>query len=137
MTVRQLRLVVTVDDVDAALEFYRDVLGMPVAASFPGENGGRVVVLDAGRATIEVADARHAAGVDALEVGYRSAGALRVALQVDDARGATRAAVAAGVHLVAGPVETPWRSLNARLDVSALPVQLTLFEELDGGDLDL
>lgn len=44
VTVRQLRLVVTVDDVDAALAFYCDVLGMPVAASFPGEDGGRVVV---------------------------------------------------------------------------------------------
>lgn len=59
-----------------------------------------------------------------------------MALQVDDARGVTSAAVAAGAHLVAEPVETPWRSLNARLEVPALPVQLTLFEELDGGDLD-
>ncbi|HSJ00312.1 MAG TPA: VOC family protein, partial [Patescibacteria group bacterium] len=32
--------------------------------------------------------------------------------------------------LVAPPTETPWRSLNARLDVPA-GLQVTLFQELD------
>ena len=37
--------------------------------------------------------------------------------------------VAAGATLVAEPTETPWRSLNSRLDAPA-GLQITLFEEL-------
>lgn len=36
----------------------------------------------------------------------------------------------AGAEMIAPPAETPWRSLNARLNGPA-GLQLTLFEELD------
>ena len=35
--VLQLRLVVEVDDFDAAVAFYRDVLGLPEQAAFEGD----------------------------------------------------------------------------------------------------
>ena len=57
-------------------------------------------------------------------------GHIRVALQVPDAASATDRAVAAGAELIARPVETPWQSLNARLNGPA-GLQLTLFQELD------
>lgn len=38
--------------------------------------------------------------------------------------------VEAGAELVAAPAETPWRSLNSRLDAPA-GLQITLFEELE------
>ena len=82
--VRELRLVVTVPDYDAAVAFYRDVLGMPEAAEYVSEDGGRVVILEAGQATLEIGDATHAAAIDQLEVGRRVAGPLRVALRVED-----------------------------------------------------
>ncbi len=41
----------------------------------------------------------------------------------------TTAAVEAGAELVAEPTETPWQSLNSRLEAPAA-LQLTLFEEL-------
>ena len=90
-----------------------------------------MTILDAGRATLEIADPPHAAYVDEVEVGRRVAGHVRVALQVADAAAATERAVAAGAELVAAPVETPWRSLNARLEGPA-GLQLTLFEDLGG-----
>jgi lactoylglutathione lyase len=127
--VLEMRLVVTADDYDAALAFYRDVLGMPEIGAFSSP-GGRVTILDAGRATLELADPPHAAYVDEVEVGRRVAGHIRVALQVPDAESATDQAVAAGAELIARPFETPWRSLNARLNGPA-GLQLTLFEELD------
>jgi predicted enzyme related to lactoylglutathione lyase len=127
--VLEMRLVVTADDYDAALTFYRDVLGMPELGAF-GSPGGRVTILDAGRATLELTDPPHAAYVDEVEVGRRVAGHIRVALQVPDAIAATDRAVAAGAELIAPPIETPWRSLNARLNGPA-GLQLTLFEELD------
>lgn len=127
--VLEMRLVVTAPDYDAALAFYRDVLGMQELRAFSSP-GGRVTILDAGRATLELADPPHAAYVDEVEVGRRVAGHIRVALQVPDAATATDRAVAAGAELIAPPVETPWRSLNSRLNGPA-GLQLTLFEELD------
>ena len=126
--VRQLRLVVTVDDFDAALAFYRDALGLETEAVFSSP-GGRIVLRDAGRATLELTDATHAAYIDDVEVGRRVAGKIRVAFEVDDSAAATDALVAAGAELIAPPTETPWRSLNARLDGPDL--QLTLFQALE------
>ncbi|MDP9467158.1 MAG: VOC family protein [Chloroflexota bacterium] len=127
--VLEMRLVVTAPDYEEALAFYRDTLGLPKIGAFSSP-GGRVTILDAGRATLELADPAHAAYVDAIEVGRRVAGHIRVAFQVAGAEAATAAAVAAGAELLARPAETPWRSLNSRLEGPA-GLQLTLFEELD------
>ena len=129
--VLELRLVVTAPDYEAALGFYRDVLGMPQIAAFTSP-GARVTILDAGRATLELADPPHAAYIDEVEVGRRVAGHIRVALQVSDAASATDRAIEAGAELIAAAIETPWRSLNSRLTGPA-GLQLTLFEELGQG----
>jgi len=131
VTVRQLRLVVTVEDYDRAVAFYRDELGMPEEMAFASDDG-RIVILDAGRATLELTDARHAAFIDRVEVGRRVAGPIRVALEVDDTAATTDRLVAAGAELIAPPVETPWRSVNARL--AGPDLQLTLFQEPADGD---
>jgi len=127
--VRQLRVVVTADDYDEAVRFYRDVLGMPEEGAFTAE-GGHVTILGAGRATLEITDPVHAAYIDRVEVGRRVAGHIRIALEVADAREATDRAVASGAALVAEPLVTPWSSLNSRLDGPA-GLQLTLFEVLE------
>lgn len=126
--VRELRLVLTVPDYDAAVTFYRDVLGMPESAEFVSEDGGRVVILEAGRATLEIGDRAHARYIDELEVGRPVAGPVRVALQVDGVDAATAAAVEGGAELVGAAVETPWGSRNSRLDAPG-EVHLTLFED--------
>jgi catechol 2,3-dioxygenase-like lactoylglutathione lyase family enzyme len=127
VSVRELRLAVTTDDFDEALAFYRDVLGMPVATDFSSADG-RAVLLDAGRARLELFDRPQAEYVDRVEVGRRVAGPIRVALEVDDPAAATRAAAAAGADVLAAPTRTPWGSLNARLAAPA-GLQLTLFGE--------
>ncbi|MCG8921826.1 MULTISPECIES: VOC family protein [Lentzea] len=126
--VRELRLVVTADDYEEALRFYRDVLGLEQRAAFASE-GGRVTILEAGRATLEITDPPHAEFIDSVEVGRRVAGHIRVAFEVTDAEGVTRTLEAAGAEVVAEPTRTPWNSLNARLRAPA-GLQLTLFEEL-------
>jgi GrpB-like predicted nucleotidyltransferase (UPF0157 family)/predicted enzyme related to lactoylglutathione lyase len=113
--VTQLRLVVTVPDFDAALAFYRDELGLPEEAAFSGD-GTRVSILGAGRATLELADAGHAAFVDEVEVGRRVAGQVRVAFEVADSGAVTDRLARAGATVVAPPTLTPWQSLNSRLD---------------------
>lgn len=126
--VRELRLVVTAPDHDEAVRFYRDVLGLPELGAFD-DGAGRVVILDAGRATLELSDEAHAEHIDRLEVGRRVAGHVRVAFGVADADEATARLVAGGATLLAEPRETPWRSLNSRLEGPA-GLQLTLFQEL-------
>ena len=128
--VTELRLVVTASDYDAALRFYRDVLGLREQAAFSSP-GGHVTILEAGRATLEIADPAHADYIDEVEVGRRVAGHIRVAFQVPDSAAATLAAVDGGAELIAEPVRTPWNSLNSRLDGPG-DLQLTLFTELAG-----
>jgi lactoylglutathione lyase len=129
--VTELRLVVTTDDYDAAVAFYRDALGLAPAAEYLADGEGRVIILQAGRATLEITDRPHAEHVDQLEVGRRVAGQIRVAFQVHDAARATDALAAAGATVLAAPTHTPWNSLNSRLDAPA-GLQLTLFQDLAG-----
>jgi catechol 2,3-dioxygenase-like lactoylglutathione lyase family enzyme len=128
--VHELRVAVTAPDYDEALVFYRDVLGLRERAAYSSEDG-RVTILDAGRATLELLDPTHAAFVDEVEVGSRVAGHIRLALEVDDSAAATAELEAAGATVVAAPTRTPWNSLNARLEAPA-GLQLTLFTELGG-----
>ena len=128
--VRELRVVLTVDDYDAALAFYRDVLGLPEIEAYADEGDARVVVLAAGQATIELANGPQAAFIDRVEVGRRVAGPVRLALEVADSAETSQRLAAAGASIVAGPVVTPWNHNNVRLDPPE-GVQLTLFTVLD------
>lgn len=129
MAVRQLRLVVAAEDYEAAVAFYRDRLGMPEREAIAGPGGAHVTILDAGAATLELANPAQRRYIDEVEVGREVAPRLRVAFEVPDARAATAALVEAGAVELAPPTPTPWRSLNSRLDAPA-GLQITLFEEL-------
>lgn len=126
--VKELRLVVTAEDYDEALRFYRDVLGLPERAAFSSPDG-RVTILEAGRATLEITDPNHAAFIDEVAVGRRVAGHLRVAFEVDDSTATTAKLAEAGAEVLAEPTRTPWNSLNSRLEAPG-SLQLTLFTEL-------
>jgi catechol 2,3-dioxygenase-like lactoylglutathione lyase family enzyme len=128
--VRQLRLVVEAPDFDDAVHFYRDVLGLSEEFAVAGPGGAQVVILDAGRATLGLANPAQKRYIDQVEVGRDVAPRLRVAFEVSDANGVARELVEAGAELIAQPVETPWHSLNARLAAPA-DLQITLFQELD------
>ncbi len=129
MTVKELRLVVTVEDFDQVLEFYRDTLGLTEQSSVASP-GGRVAILDAGRATLEIADTTTAAFIDQVEVGTRVAGHIRVAFEVTDAEGTTRRLEQAGAKVLGQPRRTPFKSIDARLEAPA-GLQLTLFQRVD------
>jgi len=126
--VTELRLVVTAADYDEALRFYRDMLGLREQAAYSSP-GGRVTILEAGRATLEIADPPHAEYIDEVEVGRRVAGHVRVAFGVRDSAAATRTLAQAGATVIAEPTRTPWNSLNSRLDGPG-DLQLTLFTDL-------
>ena len=125
--VQEFRITLTVEDFDAA------VAALPRRRSACREladwssDEGRVLLLDAGRATLELFDEAQAAMVDDLEVGARVSGTVRFALRVPDAgRGGRRARSGPVRRRSRTAIETPWGDRNARV---AAPdgMQLTLF----------
>jgi uncharacterized glyoxalase superfamily protein PhnB len=123
--VTELRVALTVADFDGALAFYRDALGLQQMADWSSDTG-RVVLLEAGRATLELLDDAQAATVDRIEAGQRVSGTVRLALEVSDSDSIARRLVAAGAEQMAPPVTTPWGDRNARVRAPD-GMQLTLF----------
>jgi catechol 2,3-dioxygenase-like lactoylglutathione lyase family enzyme len=126
----ELRLVLTVDDFEQALTFYRDTLGLPELAVWESPGDARVVLLEAGHATLELVNEAQAAFIDEVEVGRRVAGPVRVAFEVDDSAAVAARLVAAGAEQLAEPVTTPWNDRNVRVRAPD-GMQLTLFTVVD------
>jgi methylmalonyl-CoA/ethylmalonyl-CoA epimerase len=123
----ELRVVLTVPDFDRAVAFYRDTLGLEQLADWSSADG-RVILLEAGHATLELFDERQAENVDEIEAGSRVSGPVRLAIEVDDLEATSRRLLAAGAEAMAEPVVPPWGGRNARLRTPD-GMQLTLFSE--------
>lgn len=118
-------MALTVPDFDRAVAFYRDALGLVQEADW-SDGEGRVILLSAGRATLELFDETQAAKVDAIEAGRRVSGPVRLAVRVADVEDVAARLLAAGGAQVAPPVVPPWGGVNARLQAPD-GMQLTLF----------
>jgi lactoylglutathione lyase len=127
----ELRLVLTVDDFEQALAFYRDALGLPEREAWEAEGAdARIAILDAGHATLELVNEAQAAAIDEIEVGARVAGPVRIAFDVGDSDAVAERLVAAGGEQLAEVVVTPWNDRNVRLRAPD-GMQLTLFTVVD------
>jgi methylmalonyl-CoA/ethylmalonyl-CoA epimerase len=124
--VLELRVALTTDAFEQSASFYREGLGLEPAQVWP-EDQGRALVLDMGKATLEVFDEKQAQTIDQLEVGRRISGPIRFALQVPDLQAALERLLAHGATLVHPPVVTPWGDRNVRLQ-DPDGMQITLFE---------
>ena len=112
----ELRVALTVPDFDEALAFYRDALGLTQIADWSTDDG-RVVLLEAGRATLELFDEAQAETVDRIEAGGRVSGTIRLALEVVDSESTAERLVAAGAERVAAPVTPPWEGATPALEL--------------------
>jgi lactoylglutathione lyase len=122
-----LRVVLTVPDFDEAVAFYRDALGLLQLADWSGADG-RVILLDAGQATLELVDERQAESVDRIEAGRRIGGPVRLAFEVENPDCTAQRLTAAGAVAEAPAVVPTWGGRNARLRTPD-GMQLTLFGE--------
>jgi len=128
---RQLRLIIETDDFDESVRFYRDVLGMPEQPAFATDGDDRVSILHAGIATIELATHTHVRAIDAIENASTIDGpTLRTALEVADTDRAVAVSKESGMEILAPPTETPFRTINARIQGPA-GWQVTFFQELE------
>jgi methylmalonyl-CoA/ethylmalonyl-CoA epimerase len=122
----EMRVALTGADYERLLKFYRDGLGLEPSQDWSGEMG-RAILLDMGKATMELFDEQQATSVDRIEVGERVSGHVRLAMQVPDLPAAVERLLAHGATLVHPPVVTPWGDRNARLqDPDGL--QVTLYQ---------
>jgi catechol 2,3-dioxygenase-like lactoylglutathione lyase family enzyme len=67
--IKQLRIVVEAEDYEEAVALYRDVLGLDQEAAIDGGGGVLVTILEAGRATLEIANPAQKRLIDEVEVG--------------------------------------------------------------------
>ncbi len=124
--VMELRVALTTEAFDRLASFYRIGLGLEPAQTWP-EDQGRALVLDMGKATLEVFDEKQAQTVDQIEVGRRVSGQIRFALRVPDLDAAVKRLQAHGATLVHGPVVAPWGDKTARFQ-DPDGMQITLYQ---------
>ncbi len=122
----ELRVAITTNDYERLVKFYCNGLGLEPAAIW-NNDGGRALMLEMGKATLELFDERQAEVVDQLEAGKRISGQIRFALQVPDLKSAMERLLANGATLVHPPVRTPWGDTNVRLQ-DPDGMQITLFQ---------
>ena len=122
----ELRVALTTHAYERLASFYCDGLGLEPAQLWANDQG-RSVVLNMGRATLEVFDEMQAQTIDQIEAGRRISGQIRFALQVPDLKDAMQRLLAHGATLVHPPVVTPWGDHNVRLQ-DPDGMQITLFQ---------
>jgi catechol 2,3-dioxygenase-like lactoylglutathione lyase family enzyme len=125
--VMELRVALTTQAFEKLSAFYRAGLGLEPSHEWP-QDQGRSLVLDLGRATLEVFDEKQAQTIDQFEVGRRVSGPVRFALQVPDLKGAVERLQDHGATLVHGPVTAPWGDQTARFE-DPDGMQITLYQK--------
>jgi catechol 2,3-dioxygenase-like lactoylglutathione lyase family enzyme len=132
-TVLEMRVALTTSDFDRLRNFYCDGLGID-PSQFWDNDQGRAVILDLGRATMEIFDESQANTVDEIEAERRVSGQIRFAFQVPDLLKAMERLLDQGAILVHEPVMTPWGDYNVRLQ-DPDGIQITLFQAQDDKNL--
>ncbi len=125
LPVIELRVALTIEGFDRLAAFCREGLGLEPSQVWP-EDQGRALVLDMGKATLEVFDEKQATTVDRIEVGGRVSGRVRFALQVPGLEATTSRLQKHGAKLVHAPVATPWGHNVARFQ-DPDGMQITLY----------
>ena len=125
----ELRIALTASNYERSVKFYCEGLGLEPAAIW-NNGGGHALMLEMGKATLEVFDEAQAEAIDQLEAEKRVSGQIRFALQVPDLKIAMERLLAHGATLVHPPVTTPWGDYNVRLQ-DPDGMQITLFQVTD------
>jgi methylmalonyl-CoA/ethylmalonyl-CoA epimerase len=126
MKVKELRIIMTVDNLSEIIAFYRDSVGLQTSKEWH-EATGNGIILEAGKASLELIDSNHAGTIDEIEVGRRVSGPVRLAINVgENIENAEATLRRAGAIPLATVKQAPWSKVVRMQDPSGM--QLTLFE---------
>jgi methylmalonyl-CoA/ethylmalonyl-CoA epimerase len=126
MQVKELRIILTVENLDEIIAFYRDTVGLKTSKEWDEETG-KGIILEAGRASLELIDKKHAARIDEIEVGQRVAGPVRLALNVgSEIQKTAQLMQEQGAKKLAEVKQAPWSKVIRMEDPAGM--QFTLFE---------
>ena len=127
MHVKELRIILTVDNLNEMIKYYTETVGLNISKEWH-EDSGNGIILEAGRASLELIDKSHAARIDQIEVGKRVAGPVRLALNIgeNNIEEASSKFIAGGAGKIADIKQAPWSKVMRMEDPSGM--QITLFE---------
>ena len=125
--IRELRIALTVESFEEAVQFYRDGLGLTLVKQWQTADGWGVILALGPNTTLELFDAAQAALVDQLEVGKRVSGPVRLAFQVRDVEAVASTLQQAGAKVLSHPTLMPWGDRNARIETPD-GMQVTLYQ---------
>lgn len=126
MKVKELRIILTVDNLDEIIQFYRDTVGLETSKEWH-EPTGNGIILDAGRASLELVDRQHAHRIDDIEVGKSASGPVRLAFNVGEAiESAADKLTHGGAVKLAQIKQAPWSRVVRMQDPAGM--QFTVFE---------
>jgi NAD(P)-dependent dehydrogenase (short-subunit alcohol dehydrogenase family) len=135
--VQGLRVVLTVEDFDRALSFYRDGMKLPIADQWISETS-KGILFQAGEATLELINSTQAQEIDQIEAADHAAGAVRLAFTVPDGDAAAHDLLTHGAVSRSDPVVTPWHHRNQRLSAPPHvhdPIQITLSQVVEAQEV--
>jgi lactoylglutathione lyase len=132
-SIREVRLVLTVERFDQAVQFYRDRLGLAVVEQWQTSEGSGVILSLGHHTTLELFDASQADFVDQMEVGRRVSGPVRLALSVPDAEAVAGVFQHAGAQLLSHAKQMPWGVRNARVETPD-GMQVTIYQAATAED---
>lgn len=123
---KELRIILTVENLDEVIKFYRDEMGLKTSKEWH-EATGNGIILEAGKASLELIDIDHAKTIDSIEVGKNIAGPVRLAFNIGDNIKEVGASLElAGAKKIAEVKQAPWSKVQRMQDPSGM--QFTLFE---------
>ncbi len=131
--VRDVRIALTVEDFEQAVQFYSDRLGLAVVEAWQRPEGRGMILSLGPHTTLELFDGRQADFVDQVEVGRRVSGPVRLALAVPDADTAAALFAQAGAQVLSSARQMPWGDRNARVQTPD-GMQITLYQAASAGD---
>lgn len=123
----ELRLILTVDNLDEIIDFYKNQVELKESLSW-NQVTGRGIILEAGKASLELIDRNHKNFIDKMEVGKEGvSGDVRIALNFgNEIQNKANHLLENGAKKLGELVKAPWSNVMRIEDPSGM--QITLFE---------
>jgi predicted enzyme related to lactoylglutathione lyase len=127
LNMKELRLILTVDNLDEIIDFYKNQVGLKESLSW-NEDTGRGIILEAGKASLELIDRNHKDFIDKMEVKNSGvSGDVRIALNFGKTlTEKSEFLLQTGAIKVGEITKAPWSNVIRIADPNGL--QITLFD---------